>query len=85
MNKETKWEDVSFVISSNYRKKVLSSLETPKTPTQLSKEVNINKTHISRALSELEERKMVQCLTPKSKKGKLYVITKAGKEALKEI
>ena len=71
MNKETIWKDVSFIISSEYRKKVLEKLETPKTPSNLSKEININISHVSRALSELESKKMIECLTPESNKGKL--------------
>ncbi len=84
MNKATKWNDVSFIISSEYRKKVLTALENPKIPSKLSKELNINKAHISRALKELESRKIVKCLTPDSNKGKLYVISNYGREILKE-
>jgi len=85
MNKATNWEDVSFVISSSYRKKVLGALEKPKTPSILSKELNINKTHISRALSELEAKKIVKCLTPESAKGRLYLITNYGKKILSKV
>jgi predicted transcriptional regulator len=77
-----KWDDVSYLISSSYRKKVLKDLDKPKTPSLLSKELNINKTHISRTLSELEVKKMIQCLTPKMNKGKLYLITDYGKGVL---
>ena len=85
MNKVTKWEDISFVVSSNYRKKVLQSLENPKMPSRISKELNINKTHISKTLNELTKRKVIKCLTPNSSKGKIYVIEDYGKEILKEI
>ncbi len=85
MNKVTKWEDVSFVVSSNYRKKVLQSLENPKMPSRISKELNINKAHISKTLTELTKRKMIKCLTPNSNKGKIFVIEDYGKEILKEI
>lgn len=85
MNKVTKWEDVSFIISSEYRKKVLKNLESPKMPSKISKELNINKTHISKTLKELETKKMIKCLTPNSNKGKLYVIFNYGKDILNEI
>lgn len=85
MNKETIWKDVSFIISSEYRKKVLEGLLTPKTPSKLSKEVNINIAHISRALSELESRKIVECLTPESNKGKLFRMTEHGKNVLLKV
>lgn len=85
MNKVTKWDDVSFIISSSYRKKVLEKLETPKIPSRISKELNINKTHISKTLLELSSRKVIKCLTPNSTKGKIYAITEYGKEILKEL
>jgi len=85
MKKVTKWEDVSYILSSNHRKKNLQNLTNPTTPSKLSRELNINKTHISRGLKELEEKKMIKCLTPKVAKGKLYVITNYGKEILKEV
>ncbi|KHO54831.1 MAG: hypothetical protein QT10_C0011G0012 [archaeon GW2011_AR19] len=85
MNKATKWEEVSFIISSSYRKRVLESLKDPKTPTKISKELNINKTHISKTLKELLSKKTIICLTPKANKGKLYLLSNYGKEILKEI
>ena len=85
MNEATKWNNISFILSSNYRKKVLQNLETPKMPSKLSKILDINKTHISRALKELESKKMIKCLTPNSNKGKLYVISDYGEDILKEV
>ena len=84
MKKVTNWEDISFVNSSSYRKKILEKLDKPKTPSFLSKELEINKTHISRALSELLEKKLIICLTPESRKSKIYVITKHGKQILEK-
>ena len=85
MNKVIKWEDVSYIISSNYRKSILQNLTNPTMPSKLSRELNINKTHISRGLNELEKKKMIECLTNKVNKGKLYMITDYGKEILKEV
>lgn len=85
MNKVVKWIDVSYIIASEYRKNVLNHLTTPKTPSILSKELNLNIAHISRTLAELEEKKMIECLTPTSNKGKLYVIGDYGKKILNEI
>lgn len=87
MDKATKWEEISFIISSSYRRRVLESLdlENPKTPSKISKELNINKTHISKTLKELLSKKMILCLTPKANKGKLYILSNHGKDVLKEI
>ena len=85
MKKVTNWEDISFIISSDYRRKVLQELGSPKTPSNLSHALEINKTHISRALKELVDKRLVDCLTPNSRKGRLYVISARGKEILKEL
>jgi len=85
MKKVTKWDLVSFVLASSYRKNVLSALTTPKTPSSISKEININKTHVSRALAELEDKGLIKCLTPEAKKGKIYTIQELGKETLAEV
>ena len=85
MNKETIWQDVSYIISSKYRKGILEKLTSPKTPSRLSKEININIAHVSRTLSELESKKIIKCLTPGSNKGKLYRITDYGKKVLGQL
>ena len=84
MNKVTNWDDISFVISSNYRRKILEELKNPKTPSQLSNTLSINKTHISRALAELIDKKLINCLTPNHRKGRLYVISDYGIEVLEK-
>jgi len=84
MKEDTKWEDIGFIASSEYRKKVLKVLENHKMPSSLSRELNINKTHISRTLKELSNRKMIECKTPNIRKGKIYVITDYGKNVLKK-
>ena len=85
MKEDTKWENIGFVASSEYRRKVLDSLENPKMPSTLSKELNINKTHISRALKELLDREMIECKNPKTKKGKFYQMTIYGKVVSAEV
>ena len=84
MKKVTNWEDISFVDSSSYRRKILEKLDKPKTPSTLSKELNLNKTHVSRSLSELIDRKLIICLTPESRKSKIYTISEYGKKILEK-
>ena len=74
------WGDVSYVIASKTRKAILLKLETPRTPTFLAKDIGINLANISRALTELESKEVVICLTPKQKVGKIYSLTKKGKD-----
>ena len=60
-------------------------LNFSKTPSVISKQANIRIEHVTRAIRELEERNLVRCLTPKSRRGRLYEITKLGKETLNKM
>jgi len=79
------WDDVSYVIASKTRKAILLKLETPRTPTFLSKELNVNLANISRSLAELEDKDIVVCLTPNQKVGKIYSLTKKGTDIIGKI
>jgi len=79
------WKDISYIIRSKIRKAVLLELKTPKTPTMLAKALKTSLPNISRALTQLESKGFVACLTPEEKVGKIYSLTDKGKEALKKI
>lgn len=79
------WRDVSYVIASKTRKAVVLKLESPRTPTFLAKDLNINLANVSRALAELEDKGIVGCLTPKQRVGKIYSLTRKGKDVLGKI
>lgn len=79
------WKDVSYVIASKTRKAVVIRLATPRTPTFLAKDLSVNLANVSRALAELEDRDIVVCLTPRQKVGKIYSLTKKGKDLLVKI
>lgn len=79
------WDEVSYVIASKTRKAIVSKLETPRTPTFLAKDLDVNLANISRAITELEDKGIVVCLTPKQKVGKIYSLTKKGKEVVGKI
>ena len=79
------WNDVSYVIGSKTRRAIVLKLETPRTPTFLANDLNVNVANVSRALTELENKDIVVCLTPKHKVGKIYSLTKKGKELLAKI
>jgi len=69
MDNATKWKQVSFIISSKYRRKVLEIIDgNPKIPSKISKELKIDKAHISKTLRELEKEELIKCLTPNSTK-----------------
>jgi len=79
------WNDVSYVIASKTRKSITLKLEIPRTPTFLAKDLDLNIANVSRAVSELEDKGIVVCLTPKQKVGKIYSLTKKGKEVILRI
>ncbi len=74
------WSDFSFVVSSGYRERVLATLSTkPRLPGQLAGETDLRLAHVSRALRELSDRGLVECLTPEVKaRGRLYGLTARG-------
>jgi len=76
------WDEISYVIASKTRKSIVIKIDTPRTPTFLAKDLSINLANVSRALTELEERNVVVCLTPKQKVGRIYSLTKKGKDIL---
>jgi DNA-binding transcriptional ArsR family regulator len=77
------WDVVGYVISSDHRTMVLGRLaEGPATPTQIASDVDLSVTHVSRALSSLRDRDLVELLVPEDRrKGRVYGITDQGTEA----
>lgn len=76
---------MSFIIRSKIRKKCLENLKNPRTPTQLSKIIKKHRSSTSRAILELVDKNLVECLTPEESKGRLYKITELGEDILKLI
>jgi len=80
------WDDVSLVLASTYRRKVLYALkQSPRTPSTISKETSLRIEHVSRALHELEDRNLVENLTPQRKRGTLYCLTSKGGEVMRKV
>jgi DNA-binding MarR family transcriptional regulator len=76
---------ISFVTRGKIRKKILLNLDIPLTPTQLSEKIKTHRSTTSRTLLELEEKKLVKCITPKEKMGRFYEITRQGNKIIEEI
>lgn len=81
------WEAIGYVISSRYRVAVLRRLaESPATPSQIAKDADLAITHISRSLSELREKSVVELLVPEERtKGRVYGVTDKGERIWQEI
>lgn len=82
------WDEVGYVISSKYRVEIMKRLaEGPKTPSAMAKpNSDIEIAHVSRALSNLKDRDLVDLLVDESRqKGRLHGLTKEGEEVWEEV
>ena len=75
------WDALSYVAASDYRCAVLAALDVdgPSIPTTIEAQTGVAITHVSRTLSELRERGLVELLVPEERtKGRVYGLTDAG-------
>lgn len=75
----------SFVLAGELRKRIVSSLEEPKTVTELAKEAKLNLSNISRVLIQFEKQGLAKCLTPDYIIGRVYGLTEKGRMVREEI
>ena len=77
---------VSYVKISKYREETVKSIgENVKIPTKIAKDSGIRTNHISKVLSELKGKEIVECINEEARKGRLYRLTSTGKEVLDNI
>lgn len=80
------WDKVSYVMASKVRFGILTSLNKKvMTPIELTKELNIPISSVSKTLGELVDKDLIECLTPKRRKSRIYSISKSGKGILGKI
>ena len=80
MDKET----LEFIQRSSYRQRVLKALdEDVLMPTEIAERSNIKTNHVSKVLSELKSKELIEIINPEARKGRLYRIQPNGKEILK--
>ncbi|MBI2444967.1 helix-turn-helix domain-containing protein [Candidatus Micrarchaeota archaeon] len=77
--------DVSFVLKGRKRKDLLLALDRPRTPTQISKVIDVSVTNLWSKLKALERQGLVECLTPEEQKGRIYALTKKGDSVRKKV
>jgi DNA-binding HxlR family transcriptional regulator len=76
------WELLSF-IQGQTRKICLKELANgPKTPAMIAKSSQVHLSHISRALRELVEKGIAECVTPDTSKNRFYRLTDLGKNLM---
>ena len=78
--------EISYVEISQYRKKVMKSLEdNVKIPTTIARDSGIRTNHISKVLGELKEHELVECINPEVRKGRLYRLTDKGEKVTENL
>ena len=71
--------EISYVQISQYRTKVMKALDGEvKIPTNIARDSGIRTNHISKVLGELKAHKLVECINPEVRKGRLYRLTDKG-------
>jgi len=80
---DSDWMLIGYITASDYRSRVLDALnESPATPTTIGDRTGLELTHVSRTLSELRERDIVELLVPEdTHKGRIYGLTDTGEAA----
>jgi predicted transcriptional regulator len=73
---------VSFVGRGRIRKKVLKALIKTNSPTELARQLDIERSTISRAILELTEKGLAECLTPDERMGRYYRTTEIGRKVM---
>lgn len=79
------WDKFSFVVSGLNRKRVLLAISRPMTPTQISEKTKTSLSNVSHALTELRKHKLVKCINPNARVGKIYRQTRLGAEITKAL
>ena len=77
---------ISFVGRSQRRQDILQMLqEKSLSQPEIKKLTNMYKTHTSRTLTELSEKKLITCINPQDRAFKFYKITSLGKKVIAEV
>lgn len=81
---------VGFIKRGKNRKEVFMNLDKPMMPSELVMKIYKSNSNtyfnlVSRALSELKEKELVEVVNPKERTGRIYRRTKEGEKVSKEL
>ncbi len=71
-------EDYVWVVRGKQRKKIIKVMSKPKIPTEIKEETKLSLNNVSDVLREFKKKRIVRCLNPKEKTGRLYKLTPKG-------
>ena len=70
--------DYSWILRGKQRRKIVEALDKPKIPTQIKDDANLSLNNVSDVLRSFREKKIVKCINPKEKTGRIYELTPKG-------
>ena len=74
-------ETLEFVQKSKYRQNVLKALDgNVLMPKEIAERSGIKVNHVSKVLSDLKSKDLIECINPEVRKGRLYRVTEKGKK-----
>lgn len=74
-------ETLEYVQRSKYRQNVLKALENDVLmPKEIAEQSGIKTNHVSKVLSELRSKELIEVLDDSVRKGRLYRLTETGEE-----
>lgn len=71
-------EDYYWVVRGSQKKKIIKAMSKPRIPTEIKEETKISLNNVSDVLREFKKKKLVKCLNPGEKTGRLYKLTPKG-------
>ncbi len=75
----------AWIISGSRRLKIFKTLETPKIPKFIQQETKLPFSNVSEGLTILKNKKLIECINPQDKVGRMYQLTNLGKKVMEEI
>ena len=79
-------EILDFVQRSTYRQRILAALEdNVLMPKEIAERSNIKTNHVSKVLSELKSKELIELVNPEARKGRLYRLTSVGDEIVEKL
>jgi len=81
---------IGFIKRGKNRKEIFMNLDKPMMPSELVTKIYKSNSNtyfnlVSRALSELKEKKLVEVVNPEDRTGRIYKRTKEGEKVSKEL
>ena len=78
-------ETLEYVQRSKYRQNVLKALDgNVLMPKEIAERSSIKSNHISKVLSELKSKGLVECINEEARKGRLYRLTQDGEKIVEK-